>query len=89
MDAAYQDDVYVDDRTIDSHISNVCGANSGRRIPILPLSTRFMGPDIVSQTAEPADLQLGWSRGLSLTARILAVNLFVLALLGRRFVFSR
>ena len=34
------------------------------------------------QTAEPADLQLGWSRGLSLTARILAVNLFVLALLG-------
>lgn len=41
-----------------------------------------MGPDIVSPTAEPADLQLGWSRGLSLTARILAVNLFVLALLG-------
>ena len=41
-----------------------------------------MGPDIASQTAEPAVLQLGWSRGLSLTARILAVNLFVLALLG-------
>ena len=41
-----------------------------------------MGPDIVSLTAEPADLQLGWSRGLSLTTRILAVNLFVLALLG-------
>jgi two-component system, OmpR family, sensor histidine kinase ChvG len=41
-----------------------------------------MGPDIVSPTAEPADLQLGWSRGLSLTARILAVNIFVLALLG-------
>jgi two-component system, OmpR family, sensor histidine kinase ChvG len=47
-----------------------------------PLLIRFMGPDIASQTAEPADLQLGWSRGLSLTARILAVNLFVLALLG-------
>ncbi len=41
-----------------------------------------MGPDIVLPTAEPADLQLGWSRGLSLTTRILAVNLFVLALLG-------
>jgi two-component system sensor histidine kinase ChvG len=41
-----------------------------------------MGPDIVSPTVEPADLQLGWSRGLSLTTRILAVNLFVLALLG-------
>jgi two-component system, OmpR family, sensor histidine kinase ChvG len=34
------------------------------------------------QTAEPADLELRWSRSLSLTARILAVNLFVLALLG-------
>ncbi len=41
-----------------------------------------MAPDTVLQTAEPADLQLGWSRGLSLTARIMAVNLFVLALLG-------
>ncbi len=34
------------------------------------------------QTSEPAELQLRWSRSLSLTARILAVNLFVLALLG-------
>ena len=41
-----------------------------------------MEPVIASPIAEPADLQLGWSRGLSLTARILAVNLFVLALLG-------
>lgn len=41
-----------------------------------------MGLAIASPTAEPAELQLGWSRGLSLTARILAVNLFVLALLG-------
>jgi two-component system sensor histidine kinase ChvG len=41
-----------------------------------------MEPDIASLIAEPADLQLGWSRGLSLTSRILAVNLFVLALLG-------
>ena len=24
MDAAYQDDIYVDDRTIDSHIKRVC-----------------------------------------------------------------
>jgi two-component system sensor histidine kinase ChvG len=41
-----------------------------------------MERDIASLIAEPADLQLGWSRGLSLTTRILAVNLFVLALLG-------
>jgi two-component system, OmpR family, sensor histidine kinase ChvG len=34
------------------------------------------------QKTEPADLALGWSRGLSLSARILAVNLFVVILLG-------
>ena len=39
-------------------------------------------PVTALQRVEPADLALGWSRGLSLTARILAVNLFVLALLG-------
>ena len=39
-----------------------------------------MVPDIDLQKTDPADLQLSWSRGLSLTARILAVNLFVLAL---------
>jgi len=43
---------------------------------------RSMVPDIDLQTTDPADLQLSWSRGLSLTARILAVNLFVLALLA-------
>jgi two-component system, OmpR family, sensor histidine kinase ChvG len=41
-----------------------------------------MAPGTVLQTAEPAELELRWSRSLSLTARILAVNLFVLALLG-------
>lgn len=41
-----------------------------------------MVPDIALQTAEPAELELRWSRSLSLTARIMAVNLFVLALLG-------
>ena len=39
-------------------------------------------PATDSQKAEPADLALGWSRGLSLTSRILAVNLFVVILLG-------
>lgn len=41
-----------------------------------------MAPDTVLQIVEPADLELRWSRSLSLTARIMAVNLFVLALLG-------
>ncbi len=39
-------------------------------------------PVIDLQKTEPAELALGWSRGLSLTARILAVNLFVVILLG-------
>lgn len=37
--------------------------------------------DIDSLKTEPEWLQLKWSRGLSLTARILAVNLFVIALI--------
>ena len=41
-----------------------------------------MAPDTDLQTIEPKGLQLGWSSGLSLTSRILAVNLFVLALLA-------
>lgn len=41
-----------------------------------------MVPDTALQTAEPVELELRWSRSLSLTARIMAVNLFVLALLG-------
>jgi two-component system, OmpR family, sensor histidine kinase ChvG len=36
--------------------------------------------DIDSPEAEPVELTLKWSRSLSLTARILAVNLFVIAL---------
>ncbi len=41
-----------------------------------------MGPDTDSLKNEPKDLILGWSQRLSLTSRILAVNLFVLALLA-------
>lgn len=41
-----------------------------------------MVPDTDSQTAEPAELRLGWTRKISLTARIMAVNLFVIALLA-------
>jgi two-component system, OmpR family, sensor histidine kinase ChvG len=39
-----------------------------------------MVPDIDSQKLEPSGLTLKWSRGLSLTARILAVNMFALVL---------
>jgi len=51
-------------------------------IPNFQPSTRFTVPVTDLPKTEPADLALGWSRGLSLTARILAVNLFVVILLG-------
>jgi two-component system, OmpR family, sensor histidine kinase ChvG len=41
-----------------------------------------MEPVIALQKTEPDALALSWSRGWSLTARILAVNIFVLALFG-------
>lgn len=63
-------------------ISSAYAASSAKSTAISLQSIHYTGPDIALQTAEPADLKLGWSRGLSLTARILAVNLFVLALLG-------
>ena len=46
-----------------------------------PLSTLYMGQDTDSLKNEPAALALSWSRGLSLKSRILAVNLFVVALI--------
>lgn len=41
-----------------------------------------MEPDTVLPTTETDRFRLGWSRGLSLTVRILAVNLFALALMA-------
>ncbi|MBP7952425.1 MAG: sensor N-terminal transmembrane domain-containing protein [Sphingorhabdus sp.] len=61
-------------------ISNGCGENFEKSTRNFPGSIPYTERDIVSPKAEPADLHLSWSRSLSLTARILAVNLFVLAL---------
>jgi len=44
-----------------------------------------MAPDIVSQTSEDRELELKWSNRISLTPRILAVNIFALALLAGGF----
>ncbi|MBO9711813.1 stimulus-sensing domain-containing protein [Sphingomonas sp.] len=44
-----------------------------------------MAPDTVSQTSEERELALKWSNRLSLTPRILAVNIFALALLAGGF----
>lgn len=44
-----------------------------------------MAPDTVSRTSSERDLALKWSSRVSLTPRILAVNIFALALLGGGF----
>jgi two-component system sensor histidine kinase ChvG len=46
-----------------------------------------MAPDIDSQRSEPGDTALRWSGRLSLTRRILAVNIFALALLAGGFFY--
>ena len=46
-----------------------------------------MAPDINFPTSEEQGLALGWSRRLSLTLRILAVNILALALLAAGFFY--
>jgi two-component system, OmpR family, sensor histidine kinase ChvG len=48
-------------------------------------SKRSMAPDTGSRTSSERDLALKWSNRVSLTPRILAVNIFALALLGGGF----
>lgn len=50
-------------------------------------SIRSMAPDIVSPTTREGDLALQWSGKLSLTRRILAVNILALALLAGGFFY--
>ncbi len=49
------------------------------------LSKRSMAPDTASLTSDERELGLKWSNRVSLTPRILAVNIFALALLGGGF----
>ena len=51
------------------------------------LSKRSMGPATASRTSDERDLALRWSNRLSLTPRILAVNIFALALLAGGFFY--
>ncbi|WP_246611025.1 sensor histidine kinase [Aquisediminimonas profunda] len=50
-------------------------------------SIHSTGPDIASQAIEPAGSRLDWSGRLSLRQRILAVNVFALALLAGSFFY--
>ncbi len=92
MDAAYQDDIYVDDRTIDSHIKRVRRKFRAGRSASSMRSKRCMAPATVSRRNErrrdAASARHGRAAS-SLTPRILAVNIFALALLGGRILLSR
>jgi two-component system response regulator ChvI len=67
LDIAYQDDVYVDDRTIDSHIKRI-RRKFRAAAPDFDASRPSMASDIASTSNEDADLQLSWSGRWTLQA---------------------
>ncbi len=97
MDAAYQDDVYIDDRTIDSHIKRLrrkfrevdpefdAIATLYGRVTDLPTMAEPLKPD--ASIAEQEESPLVWSARWSLTTRILAVNILAVALLAGGFYY--
>ena len=75
LDVAYHDDVYVDDRTIDSHIKRI-RRKFRAQTPNSMRSRPCMASDTNSTTSEDeADLALSWSGRWTLGHRILAVNI--------------
>ncbi len=86
MDAAYQDDIYVDDRTIDSHIKRL--RRKFRQVdPEFDAIETLYGAVTDSPRSEAPDLALRWSGQISLTQRILALNIFALLLLAGGFFY--
>src|SRR3546814_4290201 len=61
--------------------------NSVNSIPSSTLSKRCMAPVTDSPRSDDGDLALRWSGRVSLTPRILAVNIFALALLAGGFFY--
>ena len=91
MDAAYPDDVFVDDRTVDSHIKRMRRKFRKHRWRILGDRDALWRRATASAMAEKGSVlqgrsasldKLRWSRRLSLTSRILFVNVLPLVLLG-------
>ena len=77
MDAAYGEAVYMDDRTIDSHIKRLCARNFVRWTATFARSKPFTVSDTATASPErPA--MTGFS---PLTRRILTVNMLPLAVL--------
>src|SRR5688572_13290835 len=62
--------------------SSGCGASSDRSTVISRRSKRSMASGTDLERNDESDLALRWSGRLSLTARILAVNIFALAILA-------
>ena len=95
MDAAYQDDIYVDDRTIDSHIKRLrrkfrAGRSRVRRDrDALRRRLSLLRGMMPRARTTSGDLALRWSGRISLTRRILAVNIFALAAARGRVLLSR
>jgi two-component system response regulator ChvI len=81
MDVAYQDDIYVDDRTIDSHIKRL-------RRKFRAVDGEFKGSrrSTASATAlartDDQDLSAQLDGRVAIRHRILAVNIFALAILA-------
>ena len=90
MDAAYPDDIFVDDRTVDSPYQADAAQNSARWMvsstPSKPCTAQATASPMAERSSprvlEQGIERLGWARGISLTWRILAVNILPLALLG-------
>ena len=83
LDVAYNDDVYVDDRTIDSHIKRIRrkfrSVDPEIRCNRDPLWRRLSIRRIVKRAAS---LALSWSGRWTLTHRILALNVLTLLLVA-------
>ncbi len=81
LDVAYNDDVYVDDRTIDSHIKRI-----RRKFRLVDeafdaIDTLY-GSDTVSTSNDDGELTLKWSQRWTLAHRILVLNLLTVLLVA-------
>ena len=103
MDGAYGEHIYVDDRTIDSHVKALAQEIQGGRHRSSRRLKRSMASDIATATTKTGEPAAAATVGISaakrrrvrrrrfspLTWRILAVNVLALALSGRRPALSR
>ena len=80
MDVAYQDDIYVDDRTIDA-TSSACVASSGGRNDFKAIETLYGVGYRFGEDVRTRDLRSA-GRRFSLRQGIMAVNIFAILILA-------